>query len=170
MYIDKITYIATNQPAVQDDIFTLDITGMKDGVPVQNIMISGHSVLLSGGAYYFGADADTLVVIATDLDFDGHVIDVGGLQHRLPRTGSITRTYELDVSSIGVTEVTKPLIDPETGYVIAAIQAAEPVVATAIPVDQVADEMPTIQQAGIGLGALAAVGAGLYLLSKLKKR
>jgi len=170
MYIDKITYIATNLAAIQDDIFTLDITGMKDGVPVQNIMLSGHSALLSGGAYYFGADADTLVVIATDLDFDGHVIDVGGLQHQVPRTGSISRSYEFDVSSIGVIEITKPLIDPDTGFVIAAMPPAEPAVATAIPPAEVDTEIAPVAKAGIGLGTLAVVGAGLYLLSKRKKR
>ena len=168
MYIDKITYIATNAPATQDDIFTLDITGMKDGAPVQNIMISGHSVLLSGGSYHFGADVDTLVVIATDLDFDGHVIDVGGLQHRIPRTGSITRTYQFDVSKIGATEITKPLIDPGTGYVIAAIQPVQST-AVATQVEANAGELP-MAQAGIGLGALAVIGIALFALSKRKKR
>jgi len=168
MYIEKITYIATNAPATQDDIFTLDITGMKDGAPVQNIMISGHSILLSGGSYLFAADVDNLVIIATDLDFDGHVIDVGGLQHRIPRTGSVTRVYEFDVRSIGVTEITKPLIDPNTGYVIAPVQAVQ---STAIDaqVKEDAGEIP-IAQAGIGLGALVVIGAVLFALSNRKKR
>jgi len=183
MYIDKITYIATNAPATQDDIFTLDITGMKDGVPVQNIMISGHSVLLSGGGYYFGADVDTLVVIATDLDFDGHVIDVGGLQHRIPRTGSVTRVYEFDVKAIGVTEITKPLINPDTGYVIAPVQAVQSTAvaaqvkadAGALPMAQPSivtaiSDLPVPQQAGIGFGAILIIGIVLFALSKKKKR
>ena len=164
MFIEKITYIATNAPATQDDIFTLDITGMKEGVPVQNIMISGHSVLLSGGSYAFGADVDSLVVIATDLDFDGHVIDVGGLQHRIPRTGSVTRTYQFDVSKIGATEITKPLINPDTGYVIAATPPAQPSIVAAI------SDLPAVQQAGIGLGTLVIIGIALFALSKRKKR
>jgi len=164
MFIEKITYIATNAPATQDDIFTLDITGMKEGVPVQNIMISGHSVLLSGGSYAFGADVDSLVVIATDLDFDGHVIDVGGLQHRIPRTGSVTRTYQFDVSKIGATEITKPLINPDTGYVIAATPPAQPSIVAAI------SDRPAVQQAGIGLGTLVIIGIALFALSKRKKR
>ena len=166
MYIDKITYIATNAPATQDDIFTLDITGMKGGVPVQNIMISGHSILLSGGGYHFGADVDSLVVIATDLDFDGHVIDVGGLQHRIPRTGSVTRTYQFDVSKIGATEVTKPLINPDTGYVIAPVEAETPF---KTQIDAIVGEIP-VAQAGIGLGALVIIGIVLFALSKRKKR
>jgi len=190
MYIEKITYIATNAPATQDDIFTLDITGMKDGAPVRNIMISGHSIRLSGGSYLFGADVDTLEVIATDLDFDGHVIDVGGLQHRIPRTGSITKTYQFDVSKIGATEITKPLIDPNTGYVITAVQAVQSTaVATQVKADvgvlpvemvqstaidtQVKEDAgiaPAVQQAGIGLGALVLIGAGLFALSKRGKR
>lgn len=183
MFIEKITYIATNAPATQDDIFTLDITGMKDGAPVQNIMISGHSVLLSGGSYAFGADVDNLVVIATDLDFDGHVIDVGGLQHRIPRTGSVTRTYQFDVSKIGSTEITKPLINPDTGYVIAPVLAVQSTaVSTQVKADagvlpmaqpsivDVISEMPAVQQAGIGLGTLVIIGIALFALSKRKKR
>ena len=168
MYIDKIIYIATNQTAITDDIFTLDITGLKSSVPVQNIMISGHSILLTGGGYVFNADVDTLVVRATDLDFDGHVIDVGGLQHRIPRTGNVTKTYRFDVSAIGAVEITKPLIDPATGLVIAALEPTQPA-PLAAQIGAVAG-MPAAQGAGIGLGVLVLGGIILFALSRRKKR
>jgi len=121
-------------------------------------MISGHSLLLTGGGYVFDADVDTLVVVATDLDFDGHVIDVGGLQYRIPRTGSMTKVYQVDVSAIGVVEITKPLIDPETGFVTVALEP------------EVEADMPVIREAGIGLGVLILGAIILFALSKRGKR
>lgn len=113
MQIDAITYIATNLPAVEDDLFSLEIIGTKGSVPVKSIVIAGHSVELSGNTFGFGADADALVVVASGLNLDGHVLDVGGVQYRIPRTGSGTKTYEFDVRTMDVTELTKPLV-PES--------------------------------------------------------
>ena len=158
MYIDQITYIATNWAAKGDDIFTLDITGMKDGIPVRNILISGHSIPLSGSGFNFAADVDTLVIGATDLDFDGHVIDVGGgKQLQIPRTGSLTKTYEFDVRA-GAAEAAKPYISSELDLVEATPEAA-------------VSEAELPPKVGLGiLGVLAIATIVLLVFGSRKKR
>ena len=180
MYIYKITYIARGQASISDDIFTLDITGYKGGVPIRNIMISGHSLVVSGRSYTFGADVDTLVVEATDLDFDGHTIELDSIQYQVPRTGSITKTYQFDVS--GGTPAVAQIYTPAVA--LAATYAAPPpayeaplqslltadAVIEPMAIDTTTGEPVVVQKAGIGLGVLVIGGLILLGLSKRKKR
>ena len=171
MYIYKITYIARGQASISDDIFTLDITGYKGGMPIRNIMISGHSLVVSGRSYVFNADVDTLVVEATDLDFDGHTIEVDNIQYQVPRTGSITKTYQFDVSGgiSAVAQIYTPAPVPTYAAPLQSLLKADAVIEP-MAIDTTTGEPVVVQKAGIGLGVLVIGGLILLGLSKRKKR
>lgn len=150
MIINQITYIAKGQVAGLDDIITLRLKMLdRSGAVVGTKMISGHSIVLANTVHEIDpVDVDSILIEATDLDYEGHTLQFNNFEYTIPRTGSLTATFKVEtVGAPEVAVVSAPGVEAMEAAMYPVPEAAKFTEVTGLPMP------PEIKPAGIGAGA-----------------
>lgn len=150
MIIDQIIYTAKGQVAGLDDIITLRLKlHDRAGAVIGTKMISGHSIVLTNTVHEIEpVDVDSILIEATDLDYEGHTLQFNNYEYTIPRTGSLTATFKVEpVGSPAVTVVSAPGVSVMEAAMYPVPEAEKFTEVTGLP-------MPgEVKPAAIGAGA-----------------